>query len=438
MELTKAIDVFDSIQATSSRTGKEAVLSSYEHFKLFRNMLEFLYNPYVLTGIKSKKLKKYEDFVSGTVQPLNNVLEAMDYLKSNITGRDEDIKVIANFINKHNGRERDFLQEFFTKDYKCGITATTINKVYGKGTISEFNVMLAKKYEDEEHKVTGNFIVTEKLDGIRCVTIKENGNIKFFTRQGQPIYGLVELEEQFKSNVFPDNTMYDGELLSVNVDNLPSDELFRLTQKVVRKDGDKTGVQFHMYDTLPLSEFKNGKSTETTEKRKANALNYCGYHELKSNTEQKVPLIKSVKPLYIGKDKSIIFDLLKQAVNKKQEGVMVSKANAYYVTKRTDGLLKVKVMHTVDLRVIGVEEGSGKNKGTLGALIVDYKGYQVKVGSGFTDEERQLIWSGNDDIIDKIVEVQYFEESNNQDGGISLRFPVYKGLRDDKTEPSLY
>jgi DNA ligase-1 len=301
--------------------------------------------------------------------------------------------------------------------------------------------MLAKKYEDEEHKVTGNFIVTEKLDGIRCLVVKDNGSIKFFTRQGQPIYGLVELEEEFKSDVFPDYQVFDGELLSVNHDSLPSDELFRLTQKVVRKDGEKQDVEFHMYDTLPLSEFMNGKSTKTTDKRKNEALQYChliDLHALNESGGNKHSLVKAVLPLYIGKDKEVIFQLLDLAVAENKEGVMVSKANAYYVTKRTDGLLKVKVMHTVDLRVIGVEEGSGKNKGTLGALIVDYKGYQVKVGSGFTDEERQLIWSGNDDIIDKIVEVQYFEESNNQDGGISLRFPVYKGLRDDKTEPSLY
>lgn len=440
-QLTKAVIMFDSIKEVSGRKEKEAILEGLKDSTLFRQMLEFLYNPYVLTGIKSKKLLKFAGFESDTIYLPQDITEAMEYLSRNNSGRDKDIQIIANFINQHEGRVHDFLQEFFTKDYKCGITASTINKVYGKGTITEFNVMLAKKFEDEEHKITGEFIVTEKLDGIRNIVVKEEGSVKFFTRQGQPIYGLVELEEEFKSDVFPDNQVYDGELLSANHDGLHSDELFRLTQKVVRKDGEKKDVEFHMYDTLPLQEFIDGKSKLTTDKRKAQALTYCHNIDLEvlnASGGNKTSFIKAVIPLYKGKDKAVIFDLLDLAVNENKEGVMVSKANSYYVTKRTDGLLKVKKMHTVDLRVIGIEEGSGKNKGTLGALIVDYKGYKVKVGSGYTDEERNAIWNGEDDIIDRVVEIQYFEESKNQDGGISLRFPVFKGIRDDKTEPSLH
>ena len=93
-------------------------------------------------------------------------------------------------------------------------------------------------------------------------------------------------------------------------------------------------------------------------------------------------------------------------------------------------------METVDLRIIGFEEGSSKNAGKLGALIVDYKGNEVGVGSGFTDFDREFIWNNQDQYLGKICEVQYFEESKNKDGGVSLRFPVFKHLRTDKTEPS--
>jgi DNA ligase-1 len=95
--------------------------------------------------------------------------------------------------------------------------------------------------------------------------------------------------------------------------------------------------------------------------------------------------------------------------------------------------MKVKKMNTLDLEVIGYEEGSGRLKGTLGALLVRYKdGNTVKVGSGFTDELRALIWLEPLDMIGKIIEVQYFEETTNADGGISLRFPVFKDFRTDK------
>jgi DNA ligase-1 len=92
-------------------------------------------------------------------------------------------------------------------------------------------------------------------------------------------------------------------------------------------------------------------------------------------------------------------------------------------------------MNTLDLEVVGYEEGSGRLAGTLGAILVRYKdGNIVKVGSGFSDEMRASIRSAPSDVIGKIIECQYFEETTNADGGISLRFPVFKDFRPDKTE----
>jgi DNA ligase 1 len=423
--LQKVVDVFKQIQSTSKSKEKEAILKGNKDFDEFVKILTFLYNPYVLTGIKSKKLNKFANFMSDKVKQFDSLFDAMKYISKHNTGRDEDIQAIANFINQYDGEVREFLQQLFTKDYKCGITAKTINKVFGKSFIPQFEVQLAKKFEDEEHKLTGDFAVTLKLDGIRCVVVKEDGVIKFFTRQGQPIEGLVELEEDFKK--LPDNMVYDGELLLVNEKNLSSDDLFRETQKVVRKDGEKRNVEFHMFDLLPVDEFKAGKSKKIYADRRKDLddLEVSGF-------------IKKLPILYYGTDKTKIFELLNKVVEEGYEGLMVNNGRGYYVAKRTDNLLKVKKMHTVDLRVFDLEEGTGKYKGKLGAVIVDYKGYRVGIGSGFTDEQREYYWNNQNEILGKIVEIQYFEESRNQDGGVSLRFPVFKRLRDDKDEPSLY
>ena len=115
---------------------------------------------------------------------------------------------------------------------------------------------------------------------------------------------------------------------------------------------------------------------------------------------------------------------------------MINEAESLYQFKRTDKLLKVKLMFSCDLKVIGYEEGSGRNEGVLGALVVDYKNYKLKVGSGYTDSLRAKIWYNKENAIGKIIEVQYFEETGNQAGGKSLRFPVFLRFRSDKTEPS--
>ena len=101
-------------------------------------------------------------------------------------------------------------------------------------------------------------------------------------------------------------------------------------------------------------------------------------------------------------------------------------------------LLKVKVMQTADLKIIGFEEGQGKHTGKLGAILVEYKNNIVRVGSGFSDAEREYIWDNQQDYINNIAEVQYFEETKNKEGGLSLRFPVWKHIRRDKTEPSYF
>ena len=142
--------------------------------------------------------------------------------------------------------------------------------------------------------------------------------------------------------------------------------------------------------------------------------------------------------LYQGTDTSKILELLDSEIARDQEGVMINICDATYDFKRTWNLMKVKKMNTVDLEIVGFEEGSGRLAGTLGAIHVRYKdGNIVKVGSGFSDELRDLIWKKaflEQPDLCKIVEIQYFEETTNADGGISLRFPVFKDFRPDKAE----
>ena len=107
-------------------------------------------------------------------------------------------------------------------------------------------------------------------------------------------------------------------------------------------------------------------------------------------------------------------------------------------------LLKVKRFNTADVRVLDWEEGSGANQGKLGAVIVEFiapdkKKYTCKVGSGFEKEEREEFFANPKKIVGHIIEIGYFELSQNQnDDGYSLRFPTFKGLRDDKNEISMY
>ena len=129
----------------------------------------------------------------------------------------------------------------------------------------------------------------------------------------------------------------------------------------------------------------------------------------------------------------MITKYLNEAIANNEEGIMININNAPYEFRRTNSLLKVKKMRDADLEIIGYEEGSNTNKGKLGAFLTRYKnGNVVKVGSGFTKELREEVWKDPDSYIGKVISVQYFEETENQSGGISLRFPVFLDFRTDK------
>jgi DNA ligase 1 len=424
--MENVVKIIGELQAESSKTGKEAILKANKDNELFRKVLRFVYNPFIVTGLSTKKITK-----NVKINPSNHpttLEEAINYLRKNNSGRDTDIAVIQAFMDTLPTDEmKEVAQQIFTKDLKVGITEKTINKVYGKGEIPSFGVMLAESYAKKESKVKGKFFITLKLDGNRCVAVNEEDGVKFFTRKGQPIQGMTELENQFKE--LPKGLVYDGELLLVNKDNLPSDELFRATQKVVRKDGEKKDLEFHVFDSLSIEEFYDGKSKKTYEQRR-NTLDLMFNHF----NDGQIQSIHLLPVLYQGIDKNMIGVLMKWAEEKNYEGLMINTANGLYVTKRTDNLLKVKQFKTADLLVVSLEKAiDGQFKDLLARVNVEYKGNLVGVGSGFTIEERRQFTDNPDLIIGKVIEVQFFEESKDEKTGEpSLRFPVFKGIRHDK------
>ena len=150
----------------------------------------------------------------------------------------------------------------------------------------------------------------------------------------------------------------------------------------------------------------------------------------------KYSVIKVLPVLYHGSDTSKIMEHLNIQRNLEHEGVMINLADEYYQFTRTNALLKVKVMQDCDLEIIGVQEGQGKFAGTLGALIVDYKGTPVGVGSGISDDIRREIWTNQNKYIGRVATIQYFEVTHDKDGTESLRFPVFKELREEGKEVS--
>lgn len=424
--------VLTRIKETPGKNDKESILNEFKDNENIRRGLRFLLDTYIVTGLSSKKIKKQVK-VSPNVE-LDSLEEAIDYLLDHNTGTDQDIANIQAFIGRNHGYVT-FLQEYLTKTYKCGITVKTANKAIPDLNIPEFNCQLAYPYTKYTDRVKEDFSLTVKLDGHRTIVqVGEFGDTKFFTRKGQPISGLNDIAEDIKDfannsgilgNVkFNKGFILDGETI-VNDPNIPKKEQFKETSKIIRKDGIKKGLSLHVFDIVPTEEFFKGESKDTYVNRREDMNTYFNKEEFSH--------LDLIPVLYFGDDVNKITEIANEQISNGEEGIMIN-LNDTYKTRRHPGILKVKEFFTDDLLVTGIFEGTGKYEGTLGGVYVDYKGNEVKVGSGFNDSDRDRFFNNPDLIVGKVIEVQYFEETtNSKDDGLSLRFPVYKTVKTDKT-----
>ena len=428
--LTHFLNFVKEINTSSSRLHKQSVLQKYATDTIIWRYLQIAFNPFEVYGISSKKLHKTVHTPSGYV--FGGVLELFDYLAECNTGTDQDIAAcqeVLDGVSAWSSEAAELLEQLICKDLSIGVDVKTINKEI-PGLIPTFNVQLANKYFDKPAVVTGKkFCLTTKIDGGRIIALKENGQVSFYTRAGQLYEGLVDLEEEM-ARLMPDNTCLDGEItLLSNPKALTSKEQYKETMKIVRtKDKAKHGIKMLVFDWMPADDFKR-QQCDFPYKVRRNELERL-FNEIDFRYFELLP------KLYVGDDTSKIKEILEEAIADGEEGIMINIWDALYEFKRTNNLLKCKVFNSADLRVVGLEQGTGKYTGMLGAFICEYKGGHVRVGSGLTDAQRAEVFKEPLKYIDTIVEISYFEETQDSTGKPSLRFPTFKDFRPDKTEPN--
>lgn len=433
-----AFEVFEQIKSTTSNNEKIEIIRSNSDNMLFTKILRFVYDDFITTGVSFKsictRIDGLDDFVTEPGQYTMETL--MNHVRAYNTGTISTIQKIIDYASVFEDQAlREFIYHVFAKDLKVGVTAKSINKALGKGFIREFSVQLAHPFHKYVNKVEGkHFTLTQKLDGHRAVCIVKDGRPKFYTRKGLPIDGM-EVQEQEVLHLADDDPLefvLDGELLLPNTDGLATKDLFRETSKVLRsKSKDKSDIIFNVFDVVSYDEFVAGTSLDGFSARKQNLYGAFSDHP-------NLKHLKLVQDLYIGNDLSMIYELQRTMVKPNGwEGLMLNLNNGKYQTKRTTNLLKIKEFLDADVYVKDVFEGTGRLAGKLGGVVIDYKGNDVKVGSGFSDGERDVFWKDPSTIVGHLIQVSYFEETHNQnDDKLSLRFPTFVTVRDDKSEPS--
>ena len=337
-----------------------------------------------------------------------------------------------------------FCAAVLRRDLRAGVSDKTINKICKKTEyeIPIFGCQLAANSEGRP-EMKGIKRLEPKLDGVRVLMMVfiETEITICFSRNGKMFDNFTHIEDQVKKNtskllqafknVDQGRGMTGGFVLDGEVIGKSFQELMRQARR--KEKVQATDSVFNIFDIIPLEDFQNGYWNAQLSKR-------IDLLEAMRTTIDDMPNVELLPHIMVDLDTAAGKDQLmryaKDQVNAGFEGIMVKDCSAPYECKRNTFWMKWKPVYDYDLTVIGIEEGTGKNAGRMGALVCegidDGKHIVVNVGSGYTDEERQSYWDDKSSVIGQTAVVLADAVTQNQDGRFSLRFPRFKSFRDDK------
>ena len=416
------------MRATSSSLDKVEILKQQSEF--IQKVLEYTYNPYKQYYVTSKTCKKNSGlFKYNTHETIFSLLD--DLTNRKYTGHDA-IAQINGFITANPGYE-DLIYSVIDKDLKTRTGAKVINKAF-PNLIPEFNVALAQTYEPKLASFGENanetWYASRKLDGVRCLAVVDvNGTCTLYSRMGKEFTTLNKIKYAIEATGII-NYVFDGEICMLDKDG--NEDFQSVMKELRRKDHQIENPTFMIFDMIHKTEFDKGKSTDILSER---------LHTLRTWLGPRYDTKETLRYL----DQAVItderhFDMWAQmATDNNWEGFMLRK-DTFYEGKRSKNLLKVKKFFDAEYKVVDydVEEHEVVRHGRqdtipmLAQVWITHKNHLVKVGSGFSQEQRLQYMDGS--IVGKTITVQYFEETANDKGGISLRFPTVKHIYENERD----
>ena len=439
-EIKVAADWIRDLESSDSRLHKESVIEKAllaaklgsANAQCFLFNCYQAYNPYYVFGVKKVPETTGLDYKPNPWPKFWALCEALR--TRSITGhaaRDRIQEISEQFDSvEWNGLARRVL----IKDLRCGITERTLNKVLGntEWQIPVFECQLATDSEKHTGKMIGSKRIEQKLDGVRALAVMTKNTTNLYSRNGKPFENfphIVEQLDQIKNQfakIFsknPGGFVLDGEIIGESFQAL-------MKQAQRKSDVETDGMVYSVFDIIPMEDFERGFWNSQQHKRLALLEEYRAVFDT-------TDCVRIMDGIEVDLDTAEGHDIMRRyatdAVEAGFEGIMIKDLGAPYECRRSTFWLKWKPVITVDLNIVGFEQGTGRNIGRLGAIICegvdDDRNIRVNVGTGFSDADRDGYWSTRDELLGHVVEVMADAVTQNQDGTYSLRFPRFVRFR---------
>ena len=412
---------FTEVASDNSRIFKTAALMEHKNDTLLREVIRLALDPF--TQFYQRKIPAYTTNhtlgcslqwgidslyeLSSRSRTGNAAIDHLKFVLTSLTA--DDAKVIERIIDK---------------SLDCGIHTSTANAVW-PGLIKEYPVMLCSPFEQRlVDKIKFPAIAQCKMDGMRFNAIVREGKCEFRSRNGKEIQLLGNLEQEFISLAGDIDCVFDGELLVMRDGAILSRQegngILNKANKGTISANDAAMVNATVWDIIPYAYFTDGYCPTPYSTRFSTLQNM--------NLSSKIHLVEH----NIVDDIETAQTIFQKYLAAGQEGIILKDMNGPWEDKRSKGQIKFKSELECDLKIIAVEEGTGKYEGLLGALVCTSSDgiVKVNVGSGFNDEQRKSLMPR--DLLGKIVAVKYNARIKNRQGEESLFLPIFIELRFDK------
>ena len=413
----------NEMNSSNSTNHKVDILTKYQYHPFIKQILLYTYHPYWNFGLTSTNLKKRSDLIAPMEVYSDFFIMLDDFNQRHMTGH-AAIEAMNRFIKDYE-EWADLIYQVIDRNLETRATTTIINRVIPK-FIPTFEVALAH----DASKVKGvdifdgTWFVSRKLDGVRCICFIHGDEVRFFSRNGKEFLTLGKVAEEIRRLGITD-TVLDGELCLMNEDG--SDDFQGILKQIQRKGHTIENPRYQIFDILQAGEFAGEEESPLFSTRIDCREHWLG--DFKSSN------ILEILPQVRIKDEDALDELKSQSKDSNWEG-LIARKDTHYTPGRSKHMLKIKEFFDAEYKVTSLIMGpqrvivNGKEveEEMLSAVTISHKGSTVQVGSGFTIDQRRHYYKKMCDILGLIINVQYFEETTDQHGNHSLRFPVFKGV----------
>lgn len=428
--MTTVIDILESLESDNSRLFKEEVLETHGKNKLLRKVFKIVGDPYLNFYVNKFKMPKAEGIGADDLVLEHFLEDIYEKLSTRVVTGNAAKDLVVRLFTDMTGPQQKWCQRILLKNLRCGVSTTTVNKLW-PGTIIGFSVQLAETLKTRHEAGCGIIIEDEvvypvriepKLDGLRCIVVKNNSEVTMYTRSGSVLETLPTIKRIVQNSPW-DGFVLDAEVMGADWNETASVAMSYKTAK------DDSNMVLHVFDAMPFADWHDQETTLTLADRVELSQDLID----KANSASVV-----VVP---GKTVKNINELLKyynECMEKGYEGIMLKDLNAHYAFKRSKAVLKMKPVTTYEGVVVGHYEGNvgSKREGMWGGFnVVMPNGVVTRVGGGYTDALKAEIDIDPDSYIGKIVEVEGQPDPLTADGLTrdgKVRFPVFTRFRDTR------